>query len=147
MFTVAEHLIQTLVLRLKSQRACPFTPMHIEGKRNAIADVPSRLFGSNPARHCNTDLDLLMFFNSMFPLPNQLSWTVFHLNCGVVTRVILALRMKPFVLEDWRQLPKVRRHVGNIGVPTSNLWGWIHTVSTHPSKHGSAASQALPLGH
>jgi hypothetical protein len=29
--------------------AYPLTPMHIEGKRNKIADVPSRSFGSNPA--------------------------------------------------------------------------------------------------
>jgi hypothetical protein len=121
--------------------------MHIERKRNAIADVPSRLFGGNPVWHCNTDSDLLTLFNSMFPLPNQLSWTVFHLNCGVVTCMILALQMKPFALDDWRQLPKVGRHVGNIGAPTSNLWGWIHTFSTHPSKHGSDASQALPLRH
>jgi hypothetical protein len=145
--TIAEHLIQALALRLKSQQACPLTPMHIEGKCNAITDVPSPLFGSNPAWHCNTDSDLLMLFNSMCPLPNQLSWTVFHLNCGMVTCVILALQINPFVLDNWRQLPKVGRHVGDIGAPTSNLWRWIHTFSTPPSKHGSAASQALPLRH
>jgi hypothetical protein len=145
--TIAEHLIQALALHLKSQWACPLTPMHIEGKHNAIADVPSRLFGSNPVWHCNIYSDLLTLFNSMFPLPNQLSWTVFHLNCRVVTHVILALQMKPFALDNWRQLPKVGRHVGNIGAPMSNLWGWIHTFSTPPSKHGSNASQALPLGH
>jgi hypothetical protein len=138
-FTVAEHLIQALALHLKSQRACPLTPMHIEGKGSAIADVSSHLFVSNPAGHFNTDSDLLTLFNSMFPLPNQLSWTVFHLNCGVVTCVILALQMKPFALDDWRQLPKVGRHVGNIGA--------IHTFSAPPAKHGSDASQALPLGH
>ncbi len=145
--TVAEHLLQALALHLKSHWACPLTPMHIEGKCNAIADVPSHLFGSSPTWHCNTDSVLLMLFNAMFPLPNQLSWTVFHLNCGVVTGVILALQMKPFALDDWRQLPKVGRHVGNIGVPTSNLWEWIHTFSTPPSKHGSAASWASPLRH
>jgi hypothetical protein len=47
--TVAEHLIQALALRLKSQQACPLLPMHIEGKHNVIADVPSHLFGGNPA--------------------------------------------------------------------------------------------------
>jgi hypothetical protein len=36
----------------------------------------------------------------MFMLPNQLSWTVFHLNFGVVTHVILALLMKPFMLDN-----------------------------------------------
>jgi hypothetical protein len=35
------------------------TPIHIECKRNAISNVPSRLFGSNPAWKCDTDTDLL----------------------------------------------------------------------------------------
>jgi hypothetical protein len=38
--TVAEHLVQAIALRAK-QKACPFTPMHIAGKRMAIADIPS----------------------------------------------------------------------------------------------------------
>ncbi len=75
---VAKHLVQTLALRLKIQRACPLTPSHIKGKRNAISDVPSRLFGSNPTWKCDTDADLLTLFNPMFPLPHQISWTVFH---------------------------------------------------------------------
>jgi hypothetical protein len=58
----------------------------------------------------------------MFPLPNQTSWTVFHLNCKVVTRVYSALQTKPFALDDWRRLPKVGRHVGKICVLMSNLW-------------------------
>jgi hypothetical protein len=45
---IAENLIQALELRLKTQHACPLTPMHIEGKRSAISDVPSQSFGSNP---------------------------------------------------------------------------------------------------
>jgi hypothetical protein len=75
---------------------CPLTPLHIEGKRNAIADVPSRSFGSNPAWACASNTDLLNLFNSRFPLPQQKSWTVYHPNCAVVMRVISALRMKPF---------------------------------------------------
>jgi hypothetical protein len=47
--SVAENLIQALALCLKLQRACPLTPIHIEGDHNAISDVPSRSFGSNPA--------------------------------------------------------------------------------------------------
>jgi len=77
---VAEHLIQALALHAKQQKACPFTPIHIAGKRMAIADIPSRSFGSNPAWHCNNDDALLTLFNSTFPLPSQQSWTVFHLN-------------------------------------------------------------------
>ena len=46
---IAENLIQALALRLKMQCACPLTPIHIAGKRNAISDIPSRSFGSNPS--------------------------------------------------------------------------------------------------
>jgi hypothetical protein len=73
--TLAEHLIQALALRLKSQQACPLMPMHIEGKCNAIADIPSCLFGSNPAWHCNTDSVYSRFSTLCFlySLPDQLS--------------------------------------------------------------------------
>jgi hypothetical protein len=117
--------------------------LHIEGKCNAITDIPLCLFGSNPLWKCNTDSNLLTLFNSMFHLPNQQSWTVFHMYYKLVTSVTLALQMKPFELDGWRQLPKVERHVGNIGVPTSNLWGWIRTFSTHRSRQESNASQGL----
>jgi hypothetical protein len=140
---VAEHLVQALAMHLKIQRACPLTPMHIEGKCNAIADIPSRLFGSNPLQKCETDSDLLTLFNSMFHLPNQQLWTIFHLNCELVTRVTSALQMRPFKLDDWRQLPKIGRHVGNIGVHTSTLWEWIHTCSIQSSRHKFDASQGL----
>ena len=131
---VAENLVQALALRLKIQRACPLTTIHIAGRRNTISDIPSRSFGSNPTWQCANADELLTLFNPMFPLPTQTSWTVFQLNCKMVTRVISALRMTPFTLDDWRRLPKVGRHVGVIGVPMSNLWEWIHTLTTYPSK-------------
>ena len=99
---IGENLIQALALRLKSQRACPLTPIHIAGERNAIGDVPSRSFGSNPAWRCDTDNDLLTLFNSLFPLPDQSSWTVYRLNCELVMHVISVLRTKPFELDEWR---------------------------------------------
>jgi hypothetical protein len=130
----AENLVQALVLRLKIQRACPLTTIHILGRRNVISDILSRSFGSNLTWQCANADELLTLFNPMFPLPTQTSWTVFQLNCKMVTRVISALRMTPFALDDWRQLPKVGRHVDVIGVPMSNLCKWIHTLTTHPSK-------------
>jgi hypothetical protein len=117
--------------------------MHIEGKRNAISDVPSRSFGSNPKWMCKTDEDLLTLFNSMFPLQMQKSWTVHRPNCVVVMRMISILQMKPFALDNWRQLPKVGQHVGNIGAHTSDQWEWINTYSRYPLAKQSDASQAL----
>ena len=142
--TVAEHLIQALALRAKQQKACPFTPIHIAGKRNAIADIPSRSFGSNPAWHCDTDEALLTLFNSTFPLPLQQSWTIFRLNYRAVMRVISALRMQPFVLDDWRRLPPPGKLVGEIGKPTSHLWDSIRIYNRPPLNNESGASLASP---
>jgi len=141
--TVAEHLVQALALRAKQQKACPFTPIHIAGKRMAIADIPSRSFGSNPAWYCASDDDLLTLFNSTLPLPSQQSWTVFRLNCKTVTRVISALRMKPFALDDWRRLPSPGKLVGDIGTPTAHLWDSIRIYNRQLSKTESEASQDL----
>ena len=139
--TVAEHLVQALALRAKQQKACPFTPIHIAGKRMAIADIPSRSFGSNPAWYCASDDDLLTLFNSTFPLPSQQSWTVFRLNCKTVTRVISALRMKPFALDDWRRLPSPGKLVGDIGTPISQLWDSIRIYNRHLSNTELDASR------
>jgi hypothetical protein len=144
---VAKHLVQALALRLKIQRVCPLTPIHIEGKCNAILDVPSRSFGSNPAWKCDTDADLLTLFNPMFPLPHQNSWTVFHLNYEVVMRVTSALRMRHFALDNWRRLPRSGQHVGKIGAHMSALWGWIRTLTTHPLTPECAASPDLHSKH
>ena len=144
---VAKCLVQALALQLKIKRTCPSTPIHIKGKQNAISNVPSWSFGSNPTWKCDMDADLLFLFNPMFPLPHQNSWTIFHLNCKVVMRVISALRTKPFAMDDWRRLPKVGRHVGKIGAHMSNHWGWIRTLTTHPSKPKFTASPALHSKH
>jgi hypothetical protein len=141
--TMAKHLIQALAMHLKTNQTCPLTSMHIPGHQNTIVDVPSHSFGSHPAWHCATDSDVLTLFNSMFPLPNQQSWTVFSPNYEVAMQVISVLQMQPFKLNGWRQLPKVGKHVGKIGAPMSGLWEWIPTCNTPLSKPASDASQAL----
>ena len=144
---VVEQLVQALALCLKAMHACPLTPMHIKGKHNAIGDIPSRLFGSNPAWTCASNSDLLTLFNNRFPLPEKHSWTVYRLNCAVAMRVISALRMKPFVLDDWRRLPTRGKCVGKIGAPTSNTWAWIRIYNKSHIPHGSDVSQDLQPEH
>jgi hypothetical protein len=122
--------------------ACPLTTMHIKGKRHAISDVPSCLFGSNPVWVCKTNPDLLTLFNSLFPLPQQQSWMVYHPNYATVTRVTSILQTRPFKLDNWRRLLKRGRHVGQIGMPMSNLWEWILTHSRSCTNNTSNASQA-----
>jgi hypothetical protein len=68
---VAELLVRALALRLKMTHTCPLTPLHIAGSQNAMTDIPSPSFGSNPLWHCKTDKDLLTLFANKFPTPPQ----------------------------------------------------------------------------
>jgi hypothetical protein len=38
--------------------------------------------------------------------------------------MISILRIVPFKLEDWRQLPTVAKNIGTIGKPIQGLWKW-----------------------
>ena len=138
---VAAQLVRALALRMKLRRACPITPVHIPGVENAMTDIPSRSFGSVAEWFCKTDLDLLTLFNARFPLPGQASWTVFRITSRVFMRVISVLRMQDIALEEWRRLPKIGGHIGNIGAPMSNLWGWSLTFRRLATLQGSASLQ------
>ena len=129
---VAKHFVQALALRIKTNKTCPLTTSHIEGKLNSISYVPSRSFGSTRAWHCTSDESFLTLLNTLFPLPLQNSWTGFWLNSKVVVRVISTLRTQHSDLEGWRRLPKIGSHVGTTGARTSNLWEWTHIYILPP---------------
>ena len=130
---VAEQLVQALALRLKARKACPLVTSHIEGKKNEIADVPSRSFGSNKEWHCESNQQFLSLFNSLFPLPNQTSWTVFQMKHDIVTRITSILQMTHFELEEWKRLSAIGSHVGTIGSASANLWESICTCRRRSS--------------
>ncbi len=73
---VSAHLIRALALRLKLNRTCPITPLHIAGEENSMTDIPSRSFGNKPKSHCRSNTDLLTLFNNLFSIPSQNSWTI-----------------------------------------------------------------------
>ena len=140
---VAAQLVRAMALRMKLQGACPITPVHIPGVENAMTDIPSRSFGSVREWHCQTDAELLTLFNNRFPLPGQASWTVFQMTSKVFTRVISVLRMQDIALEEWRRLPRIGAHIGNIGAPMSHLWEWSLTFRGSAMLPGSESSQDL----
>jgi hypothetical protein len=115
--------------------------LHIAGDQNAMTDIPSRSFGSEPKWHFHTDLDLLTFFNKTFPLPQKNSWTVCQPTSAIAMRVISVVRMTPFTLDDWRRLPAVGKSIGPIGNSTQHLWEWTLTYRMPHSKSGFASSQ------
>ena len=141
---IAMQLIRALALRLQLAKASPLTPMHIAGVNNSLTDIPSRSFGSEAAWYCKTDAQLLTLFNSTFPLPNQGSWTVFHLSSEIATRMISILRMKVFTADEWRRLPKKGKFTGSVGSPMSSLWEWTHTFNKRHSSTGFVPCLDLP---
>ena len=142
---VGARLVRALAMRMKMCAVCPLTPLHVAGKRNSMADTASRSFGSDKRWHCRSDSDFACMFNTLFPLPSQNMWTVFRPTKDIFTRVILTLRMKVSTLEEWRRIPRIGRHIGKIGAPTSNLWEWIRTSNTLPTQNDADFSpDSLP---
>lgn len=128
---VAMQLIRVLALRLQLNQASPLTPLHISGVHNAMTDIPSRSFGSEPKWFCKTDTDLNILFDTLFPLPQQASWNVFQLSPAICTRVISVLRMKVSTTDEWRRLPPRGTLLGKTGPAMSNLWDWTLYYRTH----------------
>jgi hypothetical protein len=140
---VAEQLIRVLALRFNLHKVCLITTLHIAGDQNAMTDIPSRSFGSKPKWYFKTDIDLLTFFNAMFPLPQKNSWTVCQPTSAIAMRVISILRMKPLTLDDWRQLPTAGKSIGTIGNSTRRLWEWTLTYRMPLNKSELDSSQGL----
>jgi hypothetical protein len=140
---VAEQLIRVLALRFNIQKVCPITTLHIAGDQNLMTDIPSRLFGSEQKWHLKSDTDLLTFFNCNFALPKQNSWTVYQPTCAIAMHVISVLRMTPFSLDDWRQLPVAGKNIGPIGNSMCRLWEWTLTFRVPRSPSASTSCQAL----
>jgi hypothetical protein len=83
---IAAKLVRALALQLNMKKTCPITPVHIPGVENALTDILSCSFGSVHEWACDTDNNLLTLFNLTFPLPKQISWTVFCFSTKYYTR-------------------------------------------------------------
>ncbi|KAL7545250.1 hypothetical protein ACHAWF_013086 [Thalassiosira exigua] len=144
---VAAQLVRALALRMAQAQCSPLTPLHVAGKQNDIADIPSRSFGSEPKWFCETDDDLRTLFNNDFPLPQQNSWTVFRVSPEISTRVISVLRMRLTSLAEWRRLKPIGTHTGAIGATMSGLWESTLGCKAPPTTTASAPSRDSPPEH
>ncbi len=137
------RLIRALALRLKVKQCCPLTPLHVAGTKNSMADMASRSFGSVPRWYCKTQDDFSRLFNSLFPLPLQNTWNVFHFNNRLFMRVISVLRMKDSTLAEWQRIPQIGQNIGSAGAPMSNLWAWTRSLNAPITRNEHASSPDL----
>ncbi len=140
---VAEQLIRVLALHFNFQKVCPITMLHIAGDQNLMTDIPSQSFGSERQWHFKSDTHLLTFFNCNFALPEQNSWTIYQTTSAIAMHVISVLRMTPFSLDDWRQLPVAGKNIGPTGNSMCCLWEWTLTLRIPRSPSTSDSCQAL----
>jgi hypothetical protein len=139
---VAGQLLRALALRLKKRKVSPLTPLHIEGAKNAMTDIPSRSFNPRKKWYCADDDDALRsLFNDKFPLPNQQLWTIVHVSNRIFTKVLSVLWMEPFSMEEWQRLPRPGRHTGAVGEPTASLWEWTLIYRESSTKTSCDISQ------
>jgi hypothetical protein len=141
------QLIRALALRLQVNRASPLTTLHIEGDQNAMTDIPLHSFGGVQKWYCAHDTDFLAMYNSLFPLPNQELWNLFHLSSRIGTKIISILQTKVINVDVWRRLPRTNKLVGPIGKSLSNLWGWTLTYRGSTTPCAPASSLDSQLGY
>jgi len=124
---VANRLLRVLAIRLRVNRASPLVTRHLAGERNALGDIPSRSFGYKAEWKFDSDIDFLAYFNKTFPLPDQNSWTGFHLNGAVSTKVISELLTRGSSMAEWRRLPTLGKKYGTNGRPTADISKYLRT--------------------
>jgi hypothetical protein len=102
-----------------------------------------RSFDSMMEWECKTNNNLLTLFSQNFPFPNQVLWTVIQYGVGMTTRMISALWMKGNMMPEWQGLPRIGKHIGQIGPDMSGLWGWTHSYRGCGTRQKCMSSQGL----
>ena len=140
---IAARLVRALALRLRVCAASTPTIIHVAGKENDIADIPSRSFLPSSRWHCPDDKLFLTRFAERFPLPQGAFWQLFHPSNKLTTKVISELLMQQSPMEGWLRLPPKGRVIGTTGAPTANRWGLTPTSTPNPTAPSSAPPLAL----
>ena len=116
---IAARLVRALALRQRICQASPMATIHVAGKANDIADIPSRSFRKGHRWNCPSNLDFLTQFNLKFPLKQGRCWDLFVVNPKLVTLVTSVLLTLPLPMDVWQQLPTRGRVFGLSGAGTS----------------------------
>ena len=136
------RLLRFLALRQRSRQASSLLPLHLPGKDNKWADIPSRAFKHGEYFHAQTNL--AAYFNSHFPLPQDLSWREYRVPKKLSWRVISCLRGELLPMESLTRLPKPSKSTGNIGALTPTHANHPLTSNKSPPCTKPFSSQALP---
>jgi len=116
---IGTRLMRALALWQRLQHASPMVTLHVAGKSNDIADIPSRSFRPEHRWNCPTNDHFLSRFSSRFPLLQGKRCQIFLISPQITTGVILELLIAPGEMDGWLKLPVIGRVFGGIGAPTN----------------------------
>ena len=93
------RLLRGLAMRQRTNRSGPTTVAHEAGETNKMADVASRVFNTEFADY--DDSQFKNYFQSLFPLPQMLSWTVVPTPPDMALAVTSTLLGKRLTVLHW----------------------------------------------
>ena len=151
---ISYNLLRGIAMRQRTTESVMPEVMHVEQQFNVPADIASRRIAAQngPAFMNETstglasvkDCHFLSYYNSRFPLSQNLSWRLVHPTPALLSRVISTLRGKPSTLQQWTT--KQERQAGQTGQPIVQPLAKIPTCDVKPSKASNGSSWRLPPG-
>ena len=139
---IAARLVRALALRQRICQASPMATIHVAGKANDIADIPSRSFRKGHRWNCPSNLDFLIKFNAEFPLKQGACWDLFVINPKLITLVTSVLLTSPLPMDVWQALPPRGRVFGLSGAGTCRSLKML--TRTSPMKSLTTSSGRSP---
>ena len=138
--TVATELLKVWGSRMAHANIPRPLIHYLEGTANLHADYASRKFNTTLANGSTqpiTDFQFLTNFNAEFPLPQNASWRLFHLNSSVVSRIFAILQTQPCTMALWRQVTTKGNAFGTIGSSTATSLTWTPASPTALTENDS----------
>ena len=141
---VAGRLLRLLGLRMHARQASSLLPIHIAGDNNEMADVVSRAF--KDGKFFDAHKNLPSYFNLNFPLPQQASWTEFHIPGKLASRVISCLHGELSPMASLLKLPVIGGNTGFIGADMLHSFALTPSSLTHLLSNEMRLSAHSPPG-
>jgi hypothetical protein len=140
----AGRLLRGMAAVQRASQAGPYTVASVAGIDNAMADVASRSFHPTKGPDLTCDSVFLTHFESRFPLPQQLSWTLVHPTPVTASLVISTLAGERLKLQRW--MTPFAQPTGDTGLSFAPTRDAIPTCSIPQSPSNSNCLSVSLLG-
>ena len=141
---IAGHLLRALAIRLHVHQASPLLTTHVAGDENTMADSASR--SARLPVFTSSNKPFIITFNSLFPLPQNTSWTEFHVPNTTLSLVTSCLHGKQLSLELWTKIRGQEKNIGLTGISIQNNSILTPSYKDIPNSTKTSSSQPSLLG-